>query len=345
MLRTIRAELLKLAHPVVLVVVLAICGFIWADARTTDHYARLQTPVAVSVAASQQASADPKCASEPAQSSPLCQQQLTNALLNKDFAGNAVALGRVTNALGSWPGILRFTVHELCTGLGWLLLAVLLSLHIAGEWSSKTSGITLLATGNLRRFWTAKIASVWICLVGIALLATTVLYLTRATFNSTIGVPEPPVQQGDVTGWRLRSLAVDATWGSWSSGLATLGTAAVIWLLLIAAGVALATLLRKPLFMLVAAIAGLSLSLVVGKWLDAPRLTLLPVINQLLHLAESPFGVGDTRLWYVPDKPPDIYAARIGTSIDWSMVAVWSAGLLCAGGLLMSLSRRRRVAG
>jgi len=42
---TVAAELRKLVHPVAIVVVLVIFAFLWADVRTTYHYARLQSPV------------------------------------------------------------------------------------------------------------------------------------------------------------------------------------------------------------------------------------------------------------------------------------------------------------
>src|ERR1700712_5847743 len=101
--RAVGAELRKLAQPVAVVIVLVCFAFIWADARTTYHFARLQTPVAV-IASADIAAAASTCA--PAGSatelSPECQQRLADAALNDHFAQNGIALGRVTNALSTW---------------------------------------------------------------------------------------------------------------------------------------------------------------------------------------------------------------------------------------------------
>ena len=57
MQRILWAEVRKLVHPVIVVVLLVACAFMWTDARTTFNFARLQTPVAVTATASVQAAA------------------------------------------------------------------------------------------------------------------------------------------------------------------------------------------------------------------------------------------------------------------------------------------------
>ncbi len=340
MWRMIRAELVKLSHPLIIVVAVVLCGFIWADARTTDHLARLQTPVAVSAVAQMQGAIDQACA---APTSSDCAQAKADAGLNQNFAGNAIALGRVTNALGTWPGLLRFTVHQLSTGLGWILLAVLISLHVAGEWSLRTSGLTLLASGSLTRLWVAKVASIWLWFIGLTVLTTTVLYLIRPSFNSTIGVPDPSNQSGDVLSWTLRPLPPDPVWSSWTGAGRALAGGALIWLVLAVVGVALATFVRRTVATLVVAMAGLSLIVLTGRVFNAAQFTPAPAISRLLQLGDTPFGVADTRLWFVPDHPSDIYAPRLASTVDWVALAGWVAGLVALGLLLMAGTRKRRV--
>jgi hypothetical protein len=321
--RVIGAELRKLAHPVALVMVLVCFAFVWADARTTYHFARLQTPVAITVGADIAAAASKCTGSSPAVATPDCQQRLADAALNDHFAQNGIALGRVTNALSTWPGLLRFVSHQLATGLGWMLLAILVSIHVAGEWSSKTASNTLLAVGGLRSLWLAKVASIWLAMVGLVLVGTTVLYLIRASFTASVGIPDPAEQQGDPSTWHLTALAPDPAWSSWSLSFGVLAAASLVWLVLGMVGTSLAVLLRRPILTAVIAVAGLSAGVVVARWVHRPEWTYLNAIGQLLRLDRTPFGVRDTRMWYVPGSQTFIQQPKQLVPFSAGQVGLW----------------------
>ena len=251
--------------------------------------------------------------------------------MNDHFASNGIALGRVTNALRTWPGLLRFVTHQFSTGLGWLLLAVLLSVHVAGEWSTKTAGVTLVAIGSRWRFWLAKMLSVWLFMMVLTVVGASLLYLLRPTFTSTVGIPQPALQQGDPSTWHLSALRPDASWSSLVSSLGIFGLASLLWLVLSAAGTTIAATLRRPMVALVTFVAGLSLALAVAQFANKPGWTVIPSVNQLLRLQATPFGVRDSRLWYVPGAPTYIQAARAATPTSVTGVVVWACGLLALG--------------
>jgi hypothetical protein len=344
--RAVGAELRKLAQPVALVMVLVCFAFIWTDARTTYDLARLQTPVAV-IASADIAAAASTCA--PGQSaselSPECQQRLADAALNDHFAQNGIALGRVANALSTWPGLLRFVTHQLATGVGWVLLAILLSVHVAGEWSSRTAATSLLATGSLRRFWIAKVLSVWVAMLGLALIGTTVLYVIRGSFTAAVGIPDPARQSGDPSTWHLAALRPDPSWSSWRVSLGVLALASLIWLVLSLAGAALAVLLRRPILMAVLSVAGLSVAVVTARVAHRPEWTFLSAVGQLLHLEDTPFGVRDTRMWFVPGAPQFIQDVHATVPLSAAQVALWTGIGLGATAVFGLLGRRRPVLG
>jgi hypothetical protein len=344
--RVVGAELRKLAQPVPVIVILLCFAFIWADARTTYHFARLQTPVAV-IASTDIAGAASECApAQPAtELSPECQQRLADAALNDHFAQNGIALGRVTNALSTWPGLLRFVTHQLATGLGWVLLAILLSVHVGAEWSSGTAASSLLATGSLRRFWIAKVLSTWLVMLGLALLATTVLYLIRPSFTATVGIPDPLQQAGDPSTWHLTALRPDPSWSSWSTSFGVLAVASLIWLILSMAAAALAILLRRPIVTAVLSVAVLSAFVVIARSAHRPEWTFLTAIGQLLRLQNTPFGVRDTRLWFVPGAPGFIQDVHATEPISLAQVGLWVAIGLAATAVFWSVGRRRQVLG
>jgi hypothetical protein len=345
MWRAVLAELRKLMHPVALIMILVCFAFIWADARTTYHFARLQTPVAV-IASSDIAAAASQCTPSQATSTvtPDCQERLLNAALNDHFAQNGIALGRVTNALSTWPGLLRFVAHQLATGLGWMLLAILLSIHVAGEWTSKTAGATLLAVGGLRTYWLAKVTSVWLAMIGLALVGTTILYLIRPTFTAAVGIPQPVQQEGDPSTWHVTALPPDPVWSSWTLSFGVLLMASLIWLVLGMAGAALGVLVRRPISMAVIAVACLSTGVVVARWVHRPEWTYLSAIGQLLRLDRTPFGVRDTRMWYVPGAPGFIQQPQEPVPFSAGQVSAWIAVAVVVTAGCWLLARRRPLA-
>ncbi len=203
-----------------------------------------------------------------------------------------------------------------------MLLAVLLALHVAGEWSSRTAAATLMATGSYRRFWLAKIGSIWFAMIGIALVGTTVLWLARSTFIGKVGVPDPLNQTGDPSSWHRRCAEPNASWSSWVNS-AHLGIASVIWLLFILAGVAVAALIRRTLIMVVVWIAALSAVLSLARYANRTQWSPVGVISQVLRLQKTPFGVRDTRLWDVPGAPRFIQDTASSIAINTGQVVTW----------------------
>lgn len=341
--RTFLGELRKLAHPVAAIIVIVCFAFILTDARTTYHYARLQTPVAV-VASSHIADDAAACRANGDTVSIQCQNSLDTLALNDRFASNGIALGRVNNSLSTWPGMLRFVTHQLGAGLGWILLAVLLALHVAGEWSSRTAASTLVATGSLRRFWFAKIATIWVAMIGITLLGTTVLYLSRSAYLGKVGIPAPLEQPGDPSTWHLAALSPDPTWSSWSHSAAALGKTSVIWLLFILAGAAIAGLIRRTLATVVLDIAALSTVLVLARYANSTTWSPVGVISRVLDLQKTPFGVRDTRLWSVPGAPGFIQDSYHTIAVGAAEIATWVVLPVLFTVVAVAANNRRRVA-
>lgn len=343
--RTLLGELRKLLHPVTAIIVIVCFAYILTDARTTYYYGQLQTPVAV-VAGNHITQQAKGCTNNSGGTiSEQCQQALDNAALNDNFASNGIKLGRVTNSLSTWPGMLRFVSHQLGTGLGWVLLAVLLALHVAGEWSSRTAASTLVAIGSYRRFWLAKVGSIWLAMIAIALLGTTALYLARSTFIGKVGVPDPLNQPGDPSTWHLAALRPDPTWSSWTGSAGVLGVTSIIWLLLIIAGATIAGLIRKTLLMVVVWIAALSAVLALARYAGRTSWTPVGVIGQVLHLQQTPFGVRDTRLWKVPGAPEFIQDNYQSIAVDTAQVLTWVAIPIVIALVATALFNRRRIVG
>jgi hypothetical protein len=343
--RTLLGELRKLLHPVAAIVVIVCFAYILTAARTTYYYGQLQTPVAVADGGQIVSEAAGCLGSAHNSISQQCQQKLDDAALNDHFAANGIALGRVTNSLSTWPGMLRFVAHQLATGLGWILLAVLLALHVAGEWSSRTAASTLLATGSFRRFWLAKIASVWLAMVAISLLGTTVLWLTKSAYLGKVGIPDPINQPGDPSTWHVAALKPDPVWSSWADSSGVLGITSLIWLLLIITGVAVAALVRRTLVMVVVGIGALSTVLSLAHYAHRISYSPLSVIGQVLHLNKTPYGVRDTRLWEVPGAPGFIQDTARTVTIDPGQVVLWIAVPILVTGLAYLGFCRRRIIG
>lgn len=337
--RAVMGELRKLAHPVAAILVIVCFAFIATDARTTYHYARLQAPIAVLQITRDATACQAAEETVPSQ----CRHQLDELARDSQFAVGGVALIRVLNSLSTWPGMLRFVSHHLVTGLGWLLLAGLLAIHVAGEWGSRTATVTFVATGSRRRFWAAKIASIWIAMIAIALAGTTVLYLLRSTLIGKAGIPTPPVQQGDPSTWHLAALAPDSTWSSWTSCFGVFGVTAIIWLLFVVVGAALAGLIRNALGTIVLSIAALSAAIVLARYTVHTSWSPVGVIGQVLHLEQTPFGVRDTALWFVPGAPSIIQDTYLSITIGNSQVLTWVAAPVLIAILAAAVSSRRRV--
>lgn len=339
---TLRGELRKLAHPVAATIVVVCFAFIVVDARTTYHYARLQVPVAIGTSP-HLAEVRGACHTIGRVVTAHCQAALNTAAAGDGSAAGGVKLARVTNSLSTWPGMLRFVSHELATGLGWIVLAVLIGVHVAGEWGSRTAGSTLIATASRVRFWLAKIVSVWITMAATAVIGTTVLFLARAGFIGTVGIPAPLDQQGDPSTWHLAALAPDATWSSWAGSVGVLGLTSVIWVPLVLIDVAVAGLLRRTVTTVASLVAVLAAMFVLARY--AHRTEGLPsaVIARALNLEYTPFGVRDAQLWSVPGAPQFIQDNVHPVFVAPTQVLTWIAVALFVALLAAFASSRRRV--
>lgn len=343
-MRTIRAELRKLVHPVVGITLLVMFGFIWTDARTTEDFARLQTPIAVkSVAAN--FSSTPTCSPQTIDPTQACKERLLDQALNSHFGDNAIALGRVSNSLRTWPGAVRFVTNQMVAGLGWLLITILVAVHVAGEWSGRTIGTTLLATGNLRRFYMAKVASLTAALLVWTLAAGTLLYFLRGLGAAPTGVPTPLTQSGDPREWHVTVLPADVSWSSLTSTLGFLMIASVVWLVGSMLGTGAAMVLRRPWLTVVAGMTTLSLFLTLAVWGHRSQWTPLPTLAAMFRLENTPFGVRDVRLWHVPGAPTFIQEARRSLILHPADVGLWIAVALAASGVCLAVFRSRPVAG
>jgi hypothetical protein len=342
--RAVGGELRKLAHPLLPIVGVLFLVFVAAEARTTYHFARLQTPVAVEVQAQVKANAALACQGV-SPTSQQCQLAQLNEQLNSSFGDNGEKLGRVTNALSTWPGMLTFVSHHLVTGSGWLLIGVLICLQTASEWRTGTATSTFNAVGSLRRFLFAKIVSLWFVLILLPLVVTSILFAMRMLYLGKVGVPDPPNQSGDITTWQLATLPADSRWSSLPQAAIALAIAAAVVLALVAAGTALASAVRKPLVVLVAWVGCLAVAVAVGQHGNAFTRTFTRPIGDLLKLSSTPYGVRDTDLWQVANKPDNLNVLPAPTHLELAGVLVWAVLAVLVVVVAGTLASRRRVLG
>jgi hypothetical protein len=195
------------------------------------------------------------------------------------------------------------------------------------------------------RFLVAKVVSLWLFMVAFALALTTVLYALQSAYLGTVGVPDPPRQTGDVSTWHLAALSPAASWSSPLHGLAALGIAGCVWLLLIAAGTALAAAIRKPLIVLVAWIACLAAAGLAGQRSNAFSRTFTRPIGDVLHLASTPYGVRDTEFWHVANRPSSLDVLPGTRHLALDGVALWGLIALLVAVIAGVAASRRRVLG
>lgn len=342
MIRSVGAEVRKSCTPTGLFLVLLVVAATWTSAKVTTDYARLQVPVAVSSTVHDPAVA---CAAGDAaacqgQSVEFAQRQ---ARLDEQFASDGRQLGAVTNSLRTWPGALRFSVHQLVTGVGWLFLVLLAGVHVAGEWRSGSAAPTVLAVGGLRRYFVAKAVSMAVVMSAVTVIVTAALVLTRAALGSPVGKPSPLLQSGPLTAWHLTPVAASSAWSSWGGASLAWVCALGVWLLMAGAVTGVAVLVRKPLFSVAAGIAGLSAGLVLIRDAHLGGFTIFPLLGKLFKLADTPFGVRDALFWVAPGRPDDIGLPHAAVDYPvWSLIS-WAVLPVVIAVVGTELARRRRV--
>ncbi|MGI8809863.1 MAG: hypothetical protein ACR2KK_18880 [Acidimicrobiales bacterium] len=342
--RSTGAELRKLVHPVVGLLVVVTALAIWMDIRSTVGFVADQTPIAADFDDRLRAEADPACFTSPPDASERCELQRADEEANRLFRPNAVALGRIAASLDTPGGALRFVSNELATGIGWLLLAALAAVHVAGEWQAATAEATILAVGGRCRFYVAKALSLWL---GVGVLLVTIagaLYLARPLFmRRTIGVPDPPLQTAPFRSWKLTPVAPDGSWSSLPRSLGYVAAALGVLLVLTLVFVSVAALVRRPLATAATLAGALLLLVVVAASLGRPALTPFVAVADLLDLRQVPPGITSTRLWVVPGAARNLYVPPPGSADGLLVILGWATGLAALGIGMERIFQRRRV--
>lgn len=348
MIRAAAAETRKLAHPVALALMVVLIAAMWVNARDTAHYAHLQVPVAVSAPTVPlpQASCSVvrgkylPCPPNSPQQQEAEKVLRENQAISAQFAANGRRLGAVANSLRTGPGILTFVVHHMITGYGWLLLTLLVALHVAGEWRSRTAGVSLLAAGGLRRLLPAKVLSLTVGMLLATVVASAALYVMRGALGATAGIPVPLVQQGDPSTWHVRALPPDGVWSSWPSALTALAIACGVWLVFATLIAGVAVVARKPMITIAGGAGLLSLATLLAKTAHWPRGTIFPAMERLFSLQDTPWGVRDADLWVIPARAPHIAAPHGLTSGTPGELTLWALAFVAVAAALFRLANR-----
>lgn len=122
-----------------------------------------------------------------------------------------------------------------------------------------------------------------------------------------------------------------------------LGIVSVEWLLFIIAGVAIATVVRRTLVSAAVGAAALSAVVCLARYAGRTAWSPLGVIGHVLRLAETPFGVRDTRLWDVPGAPAIIQDTAHPVATSAGQVVTWTAIPVVVVLLAAFVYRRRSV--
>lgn len=321
-LRAGRGELRKVATLPILALFVVGLGVLWQDLGRTTAFAASQTPIAVAATNEQRAEVRAACSAQPA--SEACELARLDGEINRWFAPNGVAAGRIAASLDTFPGLLMFVSRQAATGLGALLLAAFVGLHISGEHANRTLEGSVLRTGRAR-CWSTKVASTVLAAWAAIVAATAVLFVLRPTFTEPVRVPVE-ASGFDALDGPMRTLAPDPTWSSWGSALTTLLVALGV---VAALGVAFATVacvVRSPI-----GTAVLLAAPVIGAFALAQHghdaLVGHRALASVLGLDDGAYGIVDSRLVVVAGRPESIYdhvvAPAPGTGGAVLLATVW----------------------
>lgn len=323
-LRLVRGEVCKLLTVGTLVLLAAFTAVAWKDLRRFTDFAAGQTPIAVAAEHTNTALAD-RCRAAGSTEGE-CAGADQTVQLNRHFAPNAVALGRRAMAVRTTPGILTFVSHQLGSGLGWLVLALLAAIHVTRERAARTIEQSVVRTGR-GRFLAGKVASTWLASAGLLVGATLVLTIIRSTFTKVVRVPPAGAGFDDLRRGPGAALAVDPTWSSWAHALAAAGRCLLVTLVVCTVFALVAATFRDPIAAAVT-LGGAAIAMfVVVDWWGHPSWVPERAIAAVLGSRGGPFGSTDMRLWDPAGRPASIYrpatvpAVPMATTIAWLVAA------------------------
>lgn len=343
-LRQVRAELRKLCAPFTLVLLVIFAAVVWQDASTTAQFADRQTPVAVAVTLDLRRQLDEICPNglTGVVNGVDCDILRQDMELNRYFGTNGLALGAVAASLDTYPGLNKFTSHQMATGLGWLLLALLTALHVTRERSVGSAGYSVLRMGRFR-YLTAKAVSLFVAAFVLILITSSALFALRATFARDVGAPRASIGSNGAFAQPEEPVAASTDWTSWSAVLSDLFRCLLVVALIIVAFVGIASLLRRTT-VAAAVLASMSAILIAASH-SAAASGWLPVakLSGALGIDQVPYGVRDARIWNLAGRAPDMSSLAPESTATWLPLLMWSFGLLviAVGGACLFVQRAR----
>lgn len=314
-------ELRKLANLSTLLLLVVFVAVLWQDAGRMTGFASIQAGTAVGVEHENLAAQAAACASAARSADPsACEFARGDVQANREFAPNAVALGRIAEALGTLPGLITYVGHQAASGLGWLLLALSAALHLGRERSSRSIDASLLQTTR-SRYLVAKAASLWLAAGTAVVAAVLTLWVARPTFVRPVRVPAPG--EPDRNGASSIRLRPDPTWASWRHALVTVLAVLVVLALVTLVFTALASLAPDPVSagaVLGAIVIGLHL---LQRWWDLGRWLPERAVSAFVGMTTGPYAVRDVRLWDEAGRPATIYVAAHAPEVVGASIVIW----------------------
>jgi hypothetical protein len=342
-LRQFLAELRKMAHPIMLVPVALVLGAALATDLRAEQFASVQVPLAEAGWIDGEAHLSAHCLGDPTDHTPRCLAQRADHFDDLRFRAGGRRLGGVARAINDGPGALPYAAAQFASGLGWLLVLSLAALAVAGEWQSGSIASTLTANPSLWRFILAKLTSIWAAAVGAMVGVGGVLALAprlAASHFPPIRIPTSVDPHKGLSQLPSIPVPVNRHWESASFIASRLALATLVLAAFCVVAVALAAIVRRPLYVLIIGIAGLVLS---TAGFAASAYSPISVVSAAMGFNHLPFGIEAPMIWQAPGQPGDIYATpgptgvNVGVGLAWVAVA---AALLPITNLTMSVRDR-----
>lgn len=338
----LRAETRKLFTLATVVIFVVFVAVLWQDANHLTDFAEGQAPVAVAVRNDLHRSVHEACGPGLDRTAEPCRLARLDAHDNRFFAPNGLALGQIAMSLRTLPGLMTFVAHQLATGFGWLMLALLAALHITRERSAGTLGLSVLRSGR-GRYLVGKVISLFGSAIAGLTGASLVLFALRPTFTRTVRVPEGDQGLGALVHAPMRTLPPDPEWSSWAGT----GRAVLCGLLIVIAICVLfalaAAVLRHPATTVVV-LGGFVVGLfAVAEWGHRSTWVPLRAISAFLGIDDPPFGLADARFWDRSIPPPTIYEVAPRVPVPVASSAGWVVAWAVASILAAQAFRRRPI--
>ena len=333
MIRQVGGELRKLIGPALFVILAIFVTIVWQDARSTSHFASMQTPVGVAVSRDNEATYKTSCSTAEEEATDTCYLMRETNKLNRYFESNSIALGQIATSLNTLPGLLKFGSHQMATGIGWITIGLLAISHITRESTTGTVRDAVRINGR-RRYALVKYLSLVIGSILILLAATAVLYLIRSTFMRSIGVPPPG--SPDIPEFRERLIVLEAepSWSSWAAGLRSAAQTAGLVAVICVPLTAVSLFFKRSLTAFVAVCLSVGGLFLVAQSENYRSWTPMRAVSDAFNLDRVPYGIRDVRLWDTGSRAGDIYAIGLGEApwlvslITWTGIALLVSALL-----------------